>query len=205
MGKRAELIIFYSFISIFLLILFSEFSHAVKIGVSPGSLEFKGREGNEICNKIMVYSDKEENIALDLKWSEKESKKINDYNVESKDLGINEEFEKEFVLYESGKKEICLNFNKQGVYNGLLIIMPKGMSAGVGVWIKAVILKGSSDNYVRQGVSWNEIQDGIISFRNDNLNEQKIAGLLILVNFELFLMLAFLVLTKMAINRTKVL
>ena len=199
--KREEkcviLIIFLIFI-----VLFSSNVDAVKIGVSPGTIEFNGRERNEICNDIEVYTGEENLMVIDLKWSKKESRKIGDYEIQSDDIGIDREFDDNFIVYESEKKEICLIFDKQGEYNGLLIVRADGTSAAVGVWIKAAILKGvGSSSYAEEkGLSWKDFQENIIEFTSDKLDEQGVNGLFILVNFELVLMLFFLVLAKKAIN-----
>ena len=198
MGKRFGSIIVYSFIFIFLMIFFSYNVEAVKIGVSPGTIEFNGRGGNEICNDIEVYTDEEREIVLELKWSEKESRRIGDYYIESMDLGIEEKFNEGFILYENEKKEICLIFDGQGVYNGLLIVRADGTSAGVGVWIKGTILKGFGfDGNVERGLSWKDFQENIINFTSDKSDEQG-KSLFVLINFELVLMLIFLVLAKKA-------
>ena len=112
-----------------------------------------------------------------MKWSEKESTDLNDYNKQEKIIA---NFSKIAVI---GKNEICFTSEKEGLYYGVLLYKLKNSNFGIGTWIK---LKVDKPNFIG-------ITGKTINSTNEKLN---IAHLILLFLFLILLLILILLLKK---------
>ena len=124
---------------IFFLIALMWIASSLEFGVSPGSLDFYEENGESICRYFKLVSDYEMDLIGDIYWSKLESKNVNDFDLESGEMFIDESFEKNVNFVNYTEKKICLSFEKNGKYYGLLIYKIKNGMFGVGIWLKADI------------------------------------------------------------------
>jgi hypothetical protein len=128
-------------------LLFIGSTSATLLLLHPPKIEFSGNANEKICQTISVFSDYKGNLIAKIKWTDKkDSKNLNDYNLNSSKLEIINDFSEKIVSNNDQKDvEICLTFEKSGEYYGALLYNTETSPAGVGIWVYANI-KGSNYN-----------------------------------------------------------
>ena len=175
-------IIFLLFLSIFTLL--SSYVSAFEFGISPSELSFQGVQGQEICQKVNLFSSLNEiNIALKDKWSieSNPSKNLNDYLMESDDLKIILTYEQNFILNNQKEIKICLKSKDFGKFRGVLFFQALDRSLNIGIWLNADISKSNQASKIT-GFSIND---------SDINNSMNIVLPITLFNLFLFFMLFF--------------
>lgn len=161
--RNPNLIIILSFgIEAFML---SSLTSAFEFGISPAELTFKGLQGEEICNQIKVFSSLDQ-IDMNLidKWtSEKSSKEISKYTLNSKDLNLDLNYNNKLILGREKNLKICLNSEDAGNFKGVLIFQALDKNLNIGLWLNANISKKREASKIT-GFSINE--SGTLSSTN---------------------------------------
>jgi len=113
------------FILIFIIFL-SSFVSAVELGVSPGRIEFFGE-----CENVTIFATGK--IIAEDKWSKINSNNLDDYNLNSRNAGVEIKYEKNFIV--NGNKKIPVCIEGEGEHFGVLLFRQEGSMAGVGSWL----------------------------------------------------------------------
>lgn len=118
---------------------------AVELGVSPPSIDFYARAGEEICNSIELFSDLDEvEVGVEDLWSDAGvGQKNPDFFVLDFFPGVNLDYEKFFVLEERRDFDVCLRAEKKGDYQGLLVFNVLNGSLAIGCWINVYVEEGN--------------------------------------------------------------
>lgn len=103
----------------------------IELGASPADLDLKGMQGEEICQIIRIFSDREINMSIDTRWDKNETMKI--VNITTGDLIINK----------SAYANICFIASKSGNFKGILFISDSNDRAKIGIPVKLDVKKGS--------------------------------------------------------------
>jgi len=109
-------------------------SSGLKFGVYPAKITFNGTAGEKICEKVFLNSDRETGVSVEDHWNSVESRKIQDYELNSSYLGIIESYDKNFKVNGTSAVNICFEAKNVGVYYGALIFNAENGYASVGVW-----------------------------------------------------------------------
>ena len=99
---------------------------AFEFGVSPSELNFQGKEGEKICKNVKIFSSIDGiNIAIEDKWTTQKdsSKNLNEYLMDSNELKINMNYERDFLL--NNEREIK-KFNHKHVIHEFVELFLKG-------------------------------------------------------------------------------
>lgn len=127
-----------------IIILLNPYVYAFEFGISPSELNFQGKQGEEICNNVKIFSSLDEiNIALEDKWAVNvnASKNLNEYLMDSDDLDIVMDYEKDFILNKEREMSICLKSGDYGKFKGVLFFQALDSSLNIGIWLNADITK----------------------------------------------------------------
>ncbi|HRZ85575.1 MAG TPA: hypothetical protein P5277_02235 [Candidatus Paceibacterota bacterium] len=156
-----KLVLFGGFMLVFL-ILCNTSVYAIRLGLSPGTIELNGKSGEKICKELMVTTD-QNNLILygEDNWTEsKNSKDLKDYTKNSGNLKIKIEYPKTVVINSSGKNiSLCITGEKSGKYKG--IILYKAVTGvGVATWIN-LNLDNDGDGGILS-VTGNAIKDNFL-------------------------------------------
>jgi len=173
-------------------LLFIGSTSATLLLLHPPKIEFNGNTNEKICQNISVFSDYKGNLTAKIRWTDKNgSKNLNDYELNSSNLRITNDFSEKVVSNNKMKEvDICLTFEKSGEYSGALLYNTENSPAGVGIWVYANI-KGNNYNINISKVTGNLI----ISLKNVMNNSKNQKGLLVssttFLLFILFMLLLF--------------
>jgi hypothetical protein len=119
---------------IFILI---NFVSAIELGISPGKVEFSGE-----CENITIFANGR--IIAEDKWSKTESRNLEDYNLNARDVGVEINYEKNFIV--DGKRKIQICVKAEGRHYGIFLVRQEGSIAGVGSWLTLDINKKEQQN-----------------------------------------------------------
>ncbi|MFA5993102.1 MAG: hypothetical protein WC796_05340 [Candidatus Pacearchaeota archaeon] len=114
---------------------------AVEMGVSPSTLSFSGKTGEQMCKTITITANTPNfNLYAEDNWLPRfgNSKYLQDYTTTSTSLGIQMKYTKQLTFNDKITTDICLTGLKPGQYRGALVL--KGAAtAGVGVWLNVAL------------------------------------------------------------------
>lgn len=111
------------------------FVSAYEMGITPPSLALETSPGREVCEEFTLILDKKISEEIEIKFSEKESKKVPDYIYSAEDLEV--EFDFDELDEEDGRKvyEFCLTPTYSGEHHALIIAKAEGKNVAVGMWV----------------------------------------------------------------------
>ena len=130
------------FIYIVFIIISISFAYSLEIGISPSDIYLEAEVNKFICRNFSLTGESGNIFIGDLKWSEKESKNLVDFNLPS---------EKEKIILTfpnitfSGNNSICFKAEKGGIYYGALLYRVQGSIFGIGAWIKLLVKDNNFD------------------------------------------------------------
>ena len=133
------------FLFVFIGLFFINFSCALELGISPPILVFEGHAGEKLCEKIVIFSDRNDiSLVVDDKWTKSKilTRDISLYNKNSEELGITSIYSKRIFVENKYEERICFLAKENGRYQGLLSFDTKDKNLGIGVW---VIVNASND------------------------------------------------------------
>lgn len=136
-----------SFITLFVLLIFVNFSYAIELGISPPKIEFRGETNEKICNSVTLYvKDFKGYLVGEDRWKEGEnSRDVNQYNLKSDDMNIKMDYNDKIEIKKTDTKKkinICITAEDEGVYYGVLLFNAENSFAGVGGWVVLNIKEG---------------------------------------------------------------
>lgn len=108
---------------------------ALSFSVSPPSSEIDGEVGKKACIEYSLYSSEESKISISDRWSKTGSHAIQDYVLQSDDIGVLVEYSNSINLDGNGKLKVCLMAEENGKYNGVMIFSVENTSISFGTWI----------------------------------------------------------------------
>ena len=124
-------------LALILLILIAEVS-ALKIGISPSKLYFRGQIGEELCKSLTFYSDSSVSFTAKDKWNpEKFSDVVGDYNLNSSEINLEVSYPDAFSFKSSKKADVCITSYTNKSYYGVLIYSVENGNSGIGILMKA--------------------------------------------------------------------
>ena len=167
-------------IFLFLIIISISFCSAVDIGISPGTIKLFEKQNEVVCANFTIIGGNENFFNGNIKWSNENSRKINDYATSSEKLKINATIPSGI---KSGKYQICVSSSKGGDYYGALMYRLNNSSYGIGAWIELKVEGGDS------------IQN-ILSLTGESVKEIKIQKIFLFSPI-LLLIILFLLLKKL--------
>ena len=176
-------IIFLLLLCFDIVFLSNSYVSAFEFGVSPSELNFQGKEGEEICKNVKIFSSLDGiNIAIEDKWTTQKdsSKNLNEYLMDSNELKINMNYERDFLLNNEREIKICLKSEIDGKFKVILFFQALDNSLNIGIWLNADISKTNQASKIT-GFSIKDL---------DGFNPINI--FLPLTSFNLFLLLALL-------------
>lgn len=176
-------IIFLLLLCFDIVFLSNSYVSAFEFGVSPSELNFQGKEGEEICKNVKIFSSLDGiNIAIEDKWTTQKdsSKNLNEYLIDSNELKINMDYERDFLLNNEREIKICLKSKEAGEFKGVLLFQALDNSLNIGIWLNADISKTNQASKIT-GFSIKDL---------DSLNSMNV--FLPLTIFNLFLLFALL-------------
>jgi len=123
-------------LALILLILIAEVS-ALKIGISPSKLYFRGQIGEELCKSLTFYSDSSVSFTAKDKWNpEKFSDVVGDYNLNSSEINLEVSYPDAFSFKSSKKADVCITSYTNKSYYGVLIYSVENGNSGIGILMK---------------------------------------------------------------------
>ncbi|MEK6915803.1 MAG: hypothetical protein AABW89_04660 [Nanoarchaeota archaeon] len=167
-----------------IIILLNPYVSAFEFGIYPSELNFNGKQGEEICNNVKIFSSLNKiNIALEDKWAinVNASKNLNEYLVGSDSLKIVMGYERNFILDNKKEISICLKSKNYGKFKGVLFFQALDSSLNIGIWLNANISKNS----LASRITGYSIKD------SENYDSMKLFLPLTVFNLFLLLMLFF--------------
>jgi hypothetical protein len=130
------------FSAFFLLAVLSVLSiSASTIGISPPLIKISGTENQIACENFTLFGEENSLFTGEIKWSEENSKNINQYILPSERLKINANFPGKVG---KGKYQICLSAKNSGDYFGALTYKMINSSYAIGTWIQLSVKKDNS-------------------------------------------------------------
>lgn len=138
-----------NFILIFLLITLLYSAYSLEIGINPAYLNLEDKTGEEVCQNISVYADRDINITIENKWTKiEESRKIKDYNLSSKDfnLQIVSPEKASISANETKEIEICFSGKNAGNFYGAVLFESENGYVSIGSWINLKITESPKNN-----------------------------------------------------------
>lgn len=126
-----------NFIFIFSIFLLIPIVSSIDIGVSPANLNFVVSPNEVSCKKVILFSDKLVNFHTEDKWSLENTKDINNYSIDSKNLNLILTYPKEIDFKNKKNIQVCFKANYSGKYYGILIF--KENNSGIGIWISSTV------------------------------------------------------------------
>jgi hypothetical protein len=124
----------YNILIILTILIFIKGAFAAYVGLSPSNVNLSSEINEEVCETVYIFSDNNKIIANDY-WSKKQTRKINEFNINKKDLGIISRYNKENTVNGRLVNEICFKSKKPGKYYGLIIYNIENKTAGVGLFV----------------------------------------------------------------------
>jgi hypothetical protein len=174
-----------------LLIILINFSSSKELGMSPGIIDLEIRTGELVCKNFTILGDNT-TFSGEIKWSETNSKEIEDYNLDLEDI-------KTYFPEKTkpGEKEICFETKEPGKYFGVLKYRLENNSYGIAIWVElSVEEKGESKINLLQG----EIIDNL----RKNINDSNILVPLLTIIFLLLMgILIFLIKSSYLLKTNK--
>ena len=128
-------------IFLFLIIISISFCSAMYIGISPGTIKLSEKQNEVVCANFTILGGNENFFNGNIKWSNENSRKINDYTTSSEKLKINATIPSGI---KSGQYKICISSSKGGNYYGALMYKLNNSSYGIGTWIELKVENGDS-------------------------------------------------------------
>ncbi len=179
-----KIILFILFINLLFLI---NLAAAARIGVSPAIIEFNIDSGIKICEKATLFSNSNETLIGETRWSsDKEfEKNLNKYTLNPEDLKIKIEFPENVKVDNKKQIEICLTGKRAGKYYGALIYKTENKPAGIGIWISANI---NGDEETPE-ISAIKLTGNIVSNKEDDNKTKTNLSLSTLFLFAVFIIL----------------
>ena len=130
-----------------ILIILINLSSSYELALSPSHINYSLNANEELCKNITIFSkDYRGEISSMDKWAEEgvSTKNLNEYNLESSNLGINIEYQKSFILSDKKDFNVCITAAKKGSYQGALLFQADNMTLGVGSWLNLLVEDNSS-------------------------------------------------------------
>ena len=167
-------------------IIFTDFSSAVQIGISPPQIDFKGVVGEKICKNITLFSTQKEEFTGSDKWTNvmKSFKDIKMYNRNSSVFNITLQYPLKLIVKERSEIEMCVIGNISGEYYGA-IIYNTNKSVAVGSWI--VFKAYNNNNFYEETDKRNILTGKTITLQNNIRNKTHF----LFLNFILAIILTF--------------
>src|SRR3989344_1452105 len=122
-----------------------------ELGISPPSLYFDSRVGEEVCGNVSVFVSGSEQVVFRDYWSEEESKMIQEYTGRGEELGVRLRYESLVHIVSNRSVLVCFSAASPGEYYGLLMAEGAFGRAGVGSWIVARV-SGEEEVFTRNVV-----------------------------------------------------
>ena len=141
-----------------ILLLFS-FSSALNFGISPPKINLNIEQGQEVCRWIQLIGE-DSIFEGEIKWSEKKTEKVNDYSIDSENMGLEVKFPEKTP---SGEYELCFLAKKPGNYYGALKYKIENSSYGIISWIDLAV--GGEEISLRERI--NLISGNVIGEGNE--------------------------------------
>jgi hypothetical protein len=114
---------------------FLNFISSLQLGLSPSQVYLKGHVDEKICANFSLNSNRNINVIVKSKWSEKESKDIKDYNLSEKEFNIEIIKPERVGIFGKKETEICFIGNKPGNFYSAILFESENGYASVGSWI----------------------------------------------------------------------
>ncbi len=99
------------FLFLISLIISISFCLAVSFGISPEKIKLSGKQGETMCNNFSILGDGGNNFYGEIKWSNQNSRRINEYNLSSEELELNVDYP---IKAKTAKYQICISTKKGG-------------------------------------------------------------------------------------------
>ncbi len=128
-------------IFLFLIIISISFCSAVDVGISPGAIKLSEKQNEMLCANFTIIGENENIFNGNIKWSNENSRKINDYIIPSEKLKINAAIPSGI---KAGPHQICISSSRGGDYYGALMYKLNNSSYGIGTWIELKVEGGDS-------------------------------------------------------------
>ncbi len=109
---------------------------ALEIGISPSSVSIRTDKGEMKCFQYTLSSDREPGFSIETRWSDKNTRSINDYYFYPEEKGIIADDRTLEINRKSEVHELCLIPEREGEFNGVLIAKVYDKNAAVGMWIE---------------------------------------------------------------------
>ncbi|MDO8563815.1 MAG: hypothetical protein Q7R87_02310 [Nanoarchaeota archaeon] len=161
--------------------------YALEVGVSPPEIIFSDSE-EESCQEIKIMSEDKRLFNVEDRWNTiSNSRSPVFYTSTSKGAGVVLRYDKQVIVIEEEKFEVCLKSLEGGKKQGILIFESNGASLGVRIEVKSQV------NSEKLGLG--SITGGVIREDEGNDGKFKIKGVvLFLVLFDFLLFVVLLVL-----------
>lgn len=134
-------------IFLFLITILISFCSAVDIGISPGTIILSEKQNEIACTNFTIIGEDENIFNGDIKWSNENSRKINDYTMSSEKLNINATIPSGI---KAGQYKICISSKRAGNYYGALMYKLNNSSYRIGTWVE---LKVEGENSIKNVLS----------------------------------------------------
>lgn len=174
---------------VFFLIIFMGNASALKFGISPYKIDFKGGVGEEVCKSLTFYSDSSVSIIGEDKWkSENFSDLVSDYTLDSKEINLEVSYPNSFSFKFSKSSEVCITSYTNKSYFGVLIYKVENGYSGIGVLMRTDF--SGSDGLNDEGKKSVKITGNTVNINKNPGNN--IALLLVLIAIDFLCLLVLL-------------
>jgi len=121
------------------IILFVPFVSSANLGATPSKLYLEGYANEEICEKIILHSEKYDVLKGELKFGENfvSGNNLKDYRFEADYFDIWADYENKIDFQSQIEKaaKICIKAKNPGKYKAILLYLSEKTYAGLGVWV----------------------------------------------------------------------
>lgn len=185
------------------LFLFSS-AYAANLGISKASLEIMGDVDEKICSDLNLFSGDLIQVSGSDLWNLKNSRDLNDYTLNSRDLELVVEYPDEISVNKKEPITLCISGKYDGEYYGVLMYKSSD-KIGVGTWLDVTIGNGVNPSFMNPNK--NIVYSSNISLTGssvNNLNKISFNSLAIaFLFFTVLLIIVIAVLVFMLIKRRR--